>query len=225
MHFIHIRKTGGMAIKHALRQYPITRKYKFHLHDGHSYKLSDVPKGEKAFFVLREPISRFISGFYSRQREGMPRVYVPWNTGEKVAFGLFNTPDELARSLSSGDQRTRDAAQDAMKSIRHVNSSYSDWLENEDYLKTRLGEILMICFQERLNNDFAVLKHTLGLPEEAELPRDEVKAHKNPAGLDTFLENEAIQNLKKWYAADYDFYAVCKEYARQINPRPPKSLK
>ncbi len=69
IHFIHIGKTGGTAVKYALQDYNATVlgcRYEIILHN-HNFKLKDIPIGEKFFFFVREPIDRFISGFYSRK--------------------------------------------------------------------------------------------------------------------------------------------------------------
>jgi len=60
LHFLHIGKTGGSAVKYAISQHSIDSRYEIHLHP-HVVRLNDVPKGEKVFFLLRDPISRFIS--------------------------------------------------------------------------------------------------------------------------------------------------------------------
>lgn len=67
VHLLHIGKTGGSAVKHTLKQYPPNNRYAVHLHK-HGVKLSDIPKGNMVIFVVRDPVSRFISGFYSRHR-------------------------------------------------------------------------------------------------------------------------------------------------------------
>ena len=51
----------------------------------------------KAVFALRDPLTRFISGFYSGLRKGAPRYDIGWSKGEKRAFSWFSTPQELDR--------------------------------------------------------------------------------------------------------------------------------
>ena len=97
-HFLHIGKTGGAAVKHALK--PVAAAGHLMLH-GHDVRLHDVAPGEQVFFFLRDPLSRFVSAFYSRQREGRPRYVVPWTPDEEAAFGRFRTANELADGLSS----------------------------------------------------------------------------------------------------------------------------
>ena len=84
-HFLHIGKTGGTAIIDVLRQYAQASPY-FVYHHPHYVRLIDIPKGEKVFFFLRDPITRFVSGFYSRQRQGKPRHNLPWSVDEEIVL-------------------------------------------------------------------------------------------------------------------------------------------
>ena len=210
VHFLHIRKTGGTAVKHPLKNHLRTRRYLIHLH-RHNVKLKDVPVGDKVFFFLRDPVSRFVSGFYSKQRRGRPRYSSRWSSGERIAFRQYQTPNELASALSSENPRQRQQAVQAMKSIAHVKSSYWDWFDSESYFRSRRSDIILIGFQETLSADFERLKMKLELPQSVKLPTDEIKAHRNPPDLDTNLDEQAIKNLKSWYARDYAFIRLCKE--------------
>jgi hypothetical protein len=49
LHFLHIGKTGGTAIKHAIG--PLASIKNLVLHP-HSVRLSDIPAGERVFFCL-----------------------------------------------------------------------------------------------------------------------------------------------------------------------------
>jgi len=216
IHLLHIGKTGGTSLKHVLEPVRNTAVYRMELHP-HSFRLKDIPEGDKVVFFLRDPVKRFVSGFYSRKRMGQPRYNSPWNSSEEAVFMQFHTPNELARALSSKSQSTQEAAIRAMKSISHLKSSYWDWFENEAYFLSRLPDILFIGFQETLDEDFGILRKMLCLPETIALPKDEIRAHKNPPNLDTCLGEEALQNLREWYAADYEFIRLCQEQARQAN--------
>ena len=59
VHFLHIGKTGGSAIKYALKSYSSNARYAIYIHN-HNFILRDVPKGEGVVFFLRDPIERFI---------------------------------------------------------------------------------------------------------------------------------------------------------------------
>ena len=215
VHFLHIGKTGGTAIKEALKHFSEHGNLKIWLH-GHEVKLSDIPRGDKVVIFIRDPISRFVSGFYSRMRQGRPRYNAPWTPGEAQAFRIFKTPNELAKSLSASDPNLRKAAVKAMKNIRHVNTFLSDWLISKEYLLKRREDILFIGCQESLDQDFEILKKLLKLPPEITLPKDPVKAHKNPLHVNKNLEEKAVENLRKWYTKDYELYDMLLKVRSEI---------
>ena len=88
VHYLHFRKCGGTAFKNAVREHLDEGKYEIHLH-GHDVVIEDIPYGEKVVFFLRDPLSKFISGFYDRKREGRPGYYFPHWEHEKRLFKIF----------------------------------------------------------------------------------------------------------------------------------------
>ena len=218
VHFLHVGKTGGTAFKHAVaaakdRDAPVV----IHLHP-HRFGLRDVPEGERFMFFVRDPVTRFVSGFYSRQREGRPRYAARWSPDERAAFERFATPDELAAALSSTDPEKARFAQFAMRNIRHVRDGYWKWFESEEYFRSRAEDLFFIGFQESLSADFEILKSRLGLPSRLKLPDDDVDAHVSPRSLDRTLRAAALENLRRWYEEDIRFVDLCNEIIRD-NPR------
>ncbi len=172
-------------------------------------------------FFLRNPVTRFVSGFYSRQRQGQPRIHSPWSADEKIAFERFKTPNELAIALSGEDRTRREQAEAAMRSIQHVRDSYWSWFGTRDYFLSRLGDIFFIGFQESLSDDVKTLSLKLELPDCIELPNDNVNSHRNPDSVDRNLQDTAMENIKRWYAIDFDFLELCKQKAKEINRIEP----
>lgn len=209
VHHLHIGKTAGTAAKTIFEQCPVTARYVVHGH-SHSYRLRDVPPGDKVVFFLRDPIDRFVSGFYSRRREGRPRLHIPWSEEERAAFEHFETPNQLALALSSADRAERERAERAMNGIKHVQSSYWDWFDNEAYLRSRWSDVLFVGFQESFDRDMARLQALLGIPAHVKPPTDDVAAHRNPENVDRSLEPKAVENLRNWYRNDYDFLRICR---------------
>ena len=105
-----------------------------------------------------------------------------------------------------------------MRSIGHLSALYSFWFGDEDAFRSRLPDLFFIGFQERLDDDFELLKQKLGLPPDAELPRGEA-AHQAPAGYDVHLGDVARANLERWYADDLAFVQLCRELAPRVNAR------
>src|SRR4051812_28297644 len=104
LHFLHVGKTGGTAIKRALRsgQVRATPYGRLLLH-RHRFTLRDVPEDDFVFFCVRDPIARFVSGFYSRRDQGRPRYHFEWSPAEATAFATFATPEQLAGALAADD--------------------------------------------------------------------------------------------------------------------------
>ena len=216
VHLLHIGKTGGSAVKHTLRSLRGLTPYNI-LDRPHNFKLEHVPEGEKAIFFLRDPAKRFVSGFYSRQRKGGSRYLCEWSPAEAEAFTQFSTPDELARALSSTDPATKHAAEKAMRSIMHINMTFSYWLGSEAYLATRLDDIFYIGFQESLSDDFSKLLAKLNINYSRGLPENDALAHVSPKTLDKNLSNEALRNLQTWYREDYALLDMCLRLKPTIN--------
>jgi hypothetical protein len=226
IHFIHIGKTGGSAIKEAIRGdirgvksvyqdvAPGTRI----LTSSHHIDLGRTPPRDDVFFVLRDPVGRYISGFMSRLRQGKPRHDSPWSATERRAFERFPTPDDLAVALSSGDAETRAAAQAAMRDIRHVRSTFADWLGSPELLRKRRKHILLVGWQETLSDDFERLRGLVGLPDHCQLPSDPYRANRATEDRPPELSELGSANIREWYAGDYAIIDVLEEMGLTKRP-------
>lgn len=208
MHFLHIRKTGGSALMRALREADGTTRYPLSLH-GHATPLWDVPQGHPVFFVVRDPVSRFVSGFWSRYRKGQPLHYNEWTEDEAAAFARFGSPESLAEALVNPMNKHWADAVHAMNSIRHVSTHLSGWLGSTDYLRRRESDLLWIGRQEDLAADVPALASALGLPAII-LPQDPVKAHRTRDRFTTELSPEAAHAIRLWYASDVALLGECE---------------
>jgi hypothetical protein len=216
LNVLHIGKTGGTALKHVLVEHASSSRFQLLLR-GHDVTLADVPKGERYMFLIRDPLSRFVSAFNGRLREDRPRYHYPWREEERIAFARFKTPDQLAVALSSDDDDERQAAERAMRGIGHVNTPYTFWFPEESAFRARLDDLFFIGLQDRLDDDFESLKEKLGLPPDEQLPSDETAAHKSPSGSQTQLSDVGRVNLERWYARDIAFVQLCRELASRVN--------
>jgi len=227
VHFVHIGKTGGTAIKHVLR--PIFRAEtetalgKVILHKGHSFKLADVPQGDKAIFCVRDPLSLYVSAFHSRLRKGQPKFYFEWSPAEAATFERFPTPQALAEGLGSDDEETRAVAQQGMKAIQHIRG-IRRFLKSPDHVMEHRRQIAYIGRQETLDDDWQRIRALLELPEDVELPADPKKAHRRQASGDPALDANAEAILRRYFKPDYQIIQACDRLraARGWSGEPPK---
>jgi Sulfotransferase family len=216
LNVLHIGKTGGTALKQALAENAEASRCQL-LFRGHDVTLADIPEGEQFMFLIRDPLTRFVSAFNGRLREDRPRYHYPWRDEERVAFTIFKTPDQLASALSSDDPELRAQAEAAMHGIGHVNTPYTFWFPSERAFRTRFEDLFFVGLQDRLDDDFEALKRKLGLGAHVRMPRDETVAHKTPVGFESQLSEAGRANLERWYAFDVSFVRLCRELAPGVN--------
>ena len=205
VHILHVPKTGGTALQFALTTDAMgCRKTPTHIifFRNHSVTLSMIPKGHKVIFGVRDPVARFVSAFYSRLRGGR---FCKQRSDliERNALTKYGSPQNLAEALLAGSPDQRRNAHQAMKDIRHVNEPIKFWLGSPELLETRKSDILFVYRQETLLQDFERMKKMLGLLT-LRLPDDPRSAHRLPDHFDRTLSEEAVSNIKAWYAGDYD---------------------
>lgn len=204
MHFLHIGKTGGTAIKHVLRDGRPTR-FRVLLHP-HRVRLTDVPTGEKAVLVVRDPVGRFVSGFNSRLRRGGPAHPREWRPSEASLFERFPTPESLALGLGSTDAAKAAAAREAMEAVPHLRDHQVAWVGDLETLRARRGDLLIVGRQWALAEDFGRLADLIGLPTRS-LPSGETLSNRTPGGFSATLSDQATAAVRQWYADDYAFLA------------------
>lgn len=235
IHYVHIGKSGGTALKHAIREAgkaaiagtdaTFNKEVPWesplgpvHLH-GHGFKLKHLPDEDVAFFSIRDPASRFVSSFYSRLRQGMPRYFRKWSDEEEQAFKWFKTPQDLALALGKRRGKKRAQAEFAMQAIRHIRRPLSLWLGDVDHLRKKLPQIAYIARQETLEEDWQRIRSMLELPADLTLPDDPVQAHRAPEELDRTLSPKMVDALMDWYADDYKLVALCDQVRPELIAR------
>jgi hypothetical protein len=210
VHFLHIGKNAGTALKAALTDVP-TGNLRVVMHP-HGVRMVDLPHGDSFFFIVRDPIARFQSGFLARQRHDQPRFYSEWTEAEERAFNRFSTPAELGFALT-GSVADRAAAEEALRSIEHVRSSYWDWFGSPRAFHRREKRILWIGFQESLAAQLPLLGERLGIGELV-LPSG-VAANESVKDAEE-LPDGARAALEVWYHREYEFVALCREAAERL---------
>ncbi|MEO1329987.1 MAG: hypothetical protein AAFW46_10015 [Pseudomonadota bacterium] len=215
VHFLHIGKTAGTQVRMALKK--IARRdqrFRFRAHP-HRTGLKDLPADAAYFFTLRDPISRFRSGFYSRKRQGRPRYDSPWSDDERRAFERFEHANDLAEALFRDDADGR-AATAAMLSIVHVFRGQAEWFARRGaFLEAQPP--LAILRQEHLSEDWGRFMTALGI--DARLAATAIESgreHVNDYSGVPPLSERAIANLERWYAADRAFHRMCSHYVETM---------
>lgn len=207
IHFLHIGKAAGTQINYLAKQLNDSQdRWKIKKHP-HTVNLRDIPAKGEYFFSIRNPVSRFVSGFYSRKRKGQPRLLVEWTADETRAFKTFPHANDLAEALFADGQRGRDAF-DAINAINHTAKGLRAWFEKRGFFLDRRPP-LGIIRQEQLDADWARFMARLGIDNPPAPTQDKTRAHRNDYADTPKLSDKGRANLERWYVQDIAFYDRC----------------
>jgi hypothetical protein len=213
IHFLHIGKNAGTQVSNIssqLHALPTKRKI---IKQNHDVFLKNIPERDDYFFSIRNPISRFKSGFYSRKRKGQRRIYAEWSAHDELSFSEFEHANDLAESLFETGEYGR-KAWGSMKSIRHTAQNQSDWFYScGNFLRVRPP--IWIIRQESFEKDIRKFIF-LAFPDvnlsDIDFSVDHISSHANNYSSIPPLSKKANENLTAWYAQDLSFYDMCNDW-------------
>jgi hypothetical protein len=210
VHYLHIGKTAGTQIGHVISQVNRAQTEITMVKNGHGTPLRSLPASDQYFFSIRDPISRFRSGFYSRKRCGRPRLDNQWSPSEALIFAEFEHANDLAEALFRPDALGRKALS-AMLTIGHIGNGHVDWFKKAGDIFS-IRPPVWIVRQEHLEADVATLLRRLDLDLKVTFTADPVRAHVNDYSGVPELSEMAIANLTRWHSADLQFYTHCEAW-------------
>lgn len=212
--FIHIGKTGGTLIREVLLSLPAEhrRRFRFHGHDVTLPQALEANPEMPVFFSVRRPESLFVSAFNSRRREGRPTYERPHNRQERIAFGLFDSPNELAESLSAAEPHLRACAEFSMLAINHVRKGLRWYLRDVECLERHRERIVFILLQEHLEPDLRAFTERIGVPLGAAGVSPAERLHAAAPEDERELSAAGLANIREWYGRDQEIYDWCVAY-------------
>ena len=213
---LHVGKTGGTTVKEKIKNAGQSKENV--IVGTHEMTIEKSAKTHgahrKVAFLFRDPLERFVSGFYSRLRQGRPAYSVIWTAAEAVSFSYFHTPNELAEALSSDDERLKSAARFAFNSLVHLKLDYKHYFGSASRLSMEesSGNIVVCCETSKLNRHMDKILHVLGYGFDSVVSDETYHA-----GAEVHeLSNLATQNLKEQLKDDFEIYARCQDIAASL---------
>ncbi|SFR33193.1 hypothetical protein [Litoreibacter janthinus] len=213
---LHIGKTGGSFLRSVLKHNENRWTQPLHLL-GHGATLGGTAKrfgaDRKLAFVVRDPLARFSSAFYSRQRQGRPTYQSQWSAEEAAAFLWFETAEELALALASPKARERSAALFAFGAIQHLKSDLRHYLGGVESLLRERDNIAVCVDLPDLDAHLGDILACLGLPEFEMPPKPNTHAAPEPLPK---LSAQAEAALRTHWAEEFELYDVACDIARKL---------
>ena len=215
IHFFHLGRCAGTTIKEFIDKFNEGGHAVSIIPHEHKVVLAKIPERGRYFFSIREPVDRFFSAFNWRQarRTLGPAKGDSHTEQERKAFARFANANELAESLYAEGERGIEAFT-AMQEIKHVNRPQYTWFPSvEEVLSARPP--LCIIRLDKMQRDLDYLAAKLQVENRFELTSEKRKRHRNVYSVPPPLSDKAVDNLRRWYAADIQFYELAKAWAEQ----------
>lgn len=222
MFFVHVGKTGGTTLKRRIRAHFGVEKAQDpqviedrivllnHVSLADAVKKFGTPSG--VAFAYRDPTARFISGFYCRQRMGLPDHRALWDPREAAAFAHFDTANALAEALATDNPARRAAAFYAMDAIRHLRRNYRYHFGHLTDFLLDFGDRVQGCIDTaNIDTDASAFLHRIGVePTKADATRTKTPDHPRT------LSDLAQRNLQSFWAEEYEYYSAFKLLEAEI---------
>lgn len=213
---LHIGKTGGSFLRSVLRHNETHWQTPLQLL-GHGATLKSTARrfgaDRKLAIVVRDPISRFVSAFYSRQRQGRPTYQSQWSAEEAAAFLWFETAEELALALASNQPRQKSAALFAFGAIQHLKADMRFYLGGVEQLLAERKNVTVCVDLPNLDAHLPQIMSRLSVPN-FEMPPTP-KTHAAPDPLPS-LSAAAQAALRTHWAEEFELYDVACDLAGQL---------
>jgi hypothetical protein len=209
---LHVGKAGGTALGAVIDQHRRTvpgANVRMYPHEDTLPALAQTEPDAVFVFFVREPLSRFVSGFNSRLRRGRPRYDSAWSAEEAEIFAWFSDANTFAEALSSSSREERQAAEAGLQAIRHLRLGYRHYLGSVQTLEALRPRIAFIGRQEFFEEDLDRLKCLLGIDPAIVPPSDDFGAHRNPATLNKLLSARAEDNVRAFCQDEFTLHRWC----------------
>ncbi|MEO0913753.1 MAG: sulfotransferase family 2 domain-containing protein [Pseudomonadota bacterium] len=207
--FVHIPKTAGTRlthiIAHNLSRTGLPKNLFYSAHRFSAYDLS-VHYGphRKLVLVLRDPVDRFISAYYSRYNKGAPDYKAPWSRPEKRFFKRYPTLRRLAFGMLVTSRARMERRIDKVHLLHMGYVRFFGSLDGVEQDWDNIATCMPIDHLDAKQLGF----ETYELPEKTKenrgLPRPKV----------TFWERAVFQ---RFLVQEYRIYARLRERARELH--------
>lgn len=222
--FVHTGKTGGTEVKRRVRAHLGAPKLKepqvindeVVLLNHCSLKEAIERFGDPSGLIItyREPAERFVSGFYCRQRMGLPNHTAIWDAREAAAFAHFSSANELAEALSDEDPSRVAAAHFAFMGIRHLRKGYAYHFGNLVNFALDHAEKITMCVETK-NLDQRMPQLLEAVAPESRFA-DGSGERANSERYDKSLSALARKNIQSAWEDEYEFFEFFKQLERNI---------
>lgn len=213
--FVHIPKTAGtrlgQLITHNLAETGVPRNLFYSAHRYSAYDLAaNYGPNRKLALVIRDPVDRFVSAFYSRFHKGAPDYNTPWFPDEEVFFAKYPTLRALVWAMVFGQ---RQKMQKQLKKVHLVHMGYVRFFGSPAGLEQDWENIVVCLPMQHLDAQLDEVMARLGF-ESFEEPVKKKENRGLPRPKVSRLERII---LRRFLADEYEIYDRLLERSRELH--------
>lgn len=154
IYLLHVNKAAGTSLLAAIGELSWTSQRGFLIPLPHRFGIRDIPERYKVACFVRNPASRFDSGFEHTQKGGFPAYNFILSAEEEMVFRNFPSFQELIDATNSSDPEKRVLSESAWSTLFHLRMNYRHYFGDIEYLRSQLHRIVFVGEQEDFAEDW-----------------------------------------------------------------------
>lgn len=200
--YIHIGRTAGTAFRLSISSNPtLSQKVNY---NKHNITLPDLSPKSKIIFCVRDPVDRFVSGFYQRKNKLKRHIsenqVSSWCKKEVAALDSYQDINHLLKELFSTDKIIRKNCLKKITNIMHIGryGSYWYWFKENDFITLNKSRFYSVLLHEKFEESMMRLIKKLGV-DSLDIVKSRSISYDEYAPIDNNYRSELIQFLQHEY--------------------------
>ena len=214
--FLHLGKTGGTTFINYTSHYRPLIEHVRHK----KVSLKRVCGHHCAVIFVRDPIDRWISGYYSRYRRGCPQYCSNWTQCETKYFEQYPSVGALAEALGDNSNSSEIYhAQQMVNCIGHLWLNFAFYLKGLETGYTKIG---YVGLTDNLTTEFQHFTKKFNMTQISNHSFE--RFHTNHVNKTHVLSEKGRLNLIQFLAKDYYYMDVLWKKGLLKEPLIPKPV-
>lgn len=217
--FLHIGKTSGVSLLDFFKKQNDQNNKNIPTWFSHEWKLRDIIKyysGIKISLILRDPIERIISGFYSLQN----RKGSVWKSEEALCHSFFTEAEDYLKALiQENNTLEKNKAEYVTVTNRHIKRGYEYYFESVEFINENKEKFFYIgSFKNIRNSVQGIMQNPPNFDQIFD--RDYKHLHKLKYNFKSSdMDDEFKKKLQDYFKKEYEIYNHLIEISNEINKR------
>ena len=213
--FLHIGKKSGTSLLNFFKILDSEKNIQVPMWFSHEWRLRDIIKFYpkiKISIILRDPLERIISGFYSLQiRNGKV-----WRPNEAVCHSFFTNVDDYLRAITQ-DQNIfeKNKAEYLTVTNRHINRGYEFYFESIDFIQKNISKFYYVGNIDQMKDS---TNNILQKPNNFEdLFQNNYKHLRKFDYPNINIDVNLKEKVQKYFKKEYEIYNFFLKNLKRIN--------